>query len=159
MPLFRLLVILFLTIPVIEIYLLITVGSMIGAWPTILLIIATAVIGVSLLRWQGINTFYRLQQEMAQGSLPAIPMLEGVVLLVAGALLLTPGFFTDAIGFLLLVPPLRQAMIRSLLLHGMFKAGQFHPGASPRSEHEQPSSHARHTIEGEFERKDDDSKP
>ena len=98
---------LFLAIPIIEIYLLIQVGQVIGAGWTILAVVATAVIGVWLLRIQGLSTLMRAQQKMQTGELPAHEMLEGIGLIVAGALLLTPGFFTDAVGFLLLFPPTR----------------------------------------------------
>ena len=97
----------FLAVPIIEIYLLIQVGQVIGALWTILLVVMTAVIGVWLLRIQGLSTLMRAQQKMQSGELPAREMLEGMGLVVAGALLLTPGFFTDAVGFFLLLPPTR----------------------------------------------------
>jgi UPF0716 protein FxsA len=97
----------FLAVPIIEIYLLIQVGQVIGALWTILLVVMTAVIGVWLLRIQGLSTLMRAQQKMQTGELPAREMLEGMGLVVAGALLLTPGFFTDVVGFLLLFPPTR----------------------------------------------------
>ncbi len=97
----------FVAVPIVEIYLLIQVGQVIGAGWTILLVILTAVIGVWLLRIQGLSTLMRAQKKMQSGELPAYEMLEGMGLVVAGALLLTPGFFTDTIGFLLLLPPIR----------------------------------------------------
>lgn len=103
--------ILFLVVPLVEIYLLIQVGQVIGAGWTILLVVLTAVIGVALLRLQGLSTLHRAQRKMQQNELPAIEILEGMGLLVAGALLLTPGFFTDAIGFLLLFPPTRRWLV------------------------------------------------
>lgn len=112
---FRFLFILFLLIPLIEIYLLIKVGSVIGAGWTIFLIIATAVIGAALLRKEGFSTLQRAQTAMARGEIPAVAMLEGVALVFSGAFLLTPGFITDTIGFLLLIPPLRRALIKLLL--------------------------------------------
>ncbi len=117
---FRSLFLLFLLIPLIEIYFLIQVGEVIGAGWTIFLVVATAVIGAALLRMQGLSTLQRAQVSMAHGQLPAIAMFEGVALLLCGALLLTPGFFTDAIGFILLVPPIRQAMIKHVLKSGPF---------------------------------------
>lgn len=98
---------LFLAVPIVEIYLLIQVGQVIGAGWTILLVVSTAVIGVWLLRIQGLSTLMRAQQKMRSGEIPAREMLEGMGLVVAGALLLTPGFFTDGVGFLLLFPPTR----------------------------------------------------
>jgi UPF0716 protein FxsA len=117
---FRSLFFLFLLIPLIEIYFLIQVGEVIGAGWTIFLVVATAVIGAALLRIQGLSTLQRAQISMAQGQLPATAMFEGVALLLSGALLLTPGFFTDMIGFALLVPPIRQALIKHVLKSGSF---------------------------------------
>jgi UPF0716 protein FxsA len=90
----------------------------------------------------------RSRQVLAQGQLPALEMLEGVLLVFAGALLLTPGFFTDAVGFVFLVPPLRQVIIRWFLSKSEFQLRQF--GDSPRSHRS-----AHHTIEGEYHRDDE----
>ena len=109
---FPLIVFLFLAIPIIEIYLLIQVGQVIGAGWTILLVVMTAVIGVWLLRIQGLSTLTRAQQRLQDNQLPAREILEGMALVVAGAFLLTPGFFTDTIGFLLLFPPTRIALVK-----------------------------------------------
>jgi len=117
---FRFLFVLFLLVPLIEIYFLIQVGSLIGAGWTIFLVVATAVIGAGLLRLQGFTTLQRAQNSMAQGEIPAIAMLEGVALLFSGAMLLTPGFFTDACGFALLVPVIRQSLIKRVLSRGQF---------------------------------------
>jgi len=100
----------FTAIPIIEMYLLITVGGYIGVLPTILFVMLTAVIGVTLLRWQGTATLQRGMSRVGQGQLPGQEIAEGMMLAVAGALLLTPGFVTDSFGFLLLVPPVRQAL-------------------------------------------------
>lgn len=116
----RFLFLLFLLIPLIEIYFLIQVGSVIGAGWTIFLVVATAVLGAALLRIQGFNTLQRAQNSMAQGEIPAIAMLEGVALLFSGAMLLTPGFFTDAFGFALLVPTVRQSLIKRVISRGQF---------------------------------------
>jgi len=104
---FPLITVIFLVVPIIEIYLLIQVGQVIGAGWTIFLVVLTAVIGVWLLRIQGLSTLTRAQHKLQQNELPAREMLEGMGLVVAGALLLTPGFFTDTVGFLLLFPPTR----------------------------------------------------
>ena len=111
---FPLIAILFLLVPVLEIYLLIQVGGLIGAGWTIFLVVLTAVIGVALLRKQGISTLNRAQQKLAANELPAHEILEGMGLVVAGALLLTPGFFTDAVGFLLLFPPTRILLVKAV---------------------------------------------
>ena len=104
---FPIIAIIFLVVPIVEIYLLIQVGQVIGAGWTILLVVLTAVIGVWLLRIQGLSTLLRAQQKLQENELPAREILEGMGLVVAGALLLTPGFFTDAVGFFLLFPPTR----------------------------------------------------
>jgi UPF0716 protein FxsA len=108
---FPLITVIFLVVPIIEIYLLIQVGQVIGAGWTIFLVVFTAVIGVWLLRIQGLSTLMRAQQKMQQGQLPAREILEGMGLVVAGALLLTPGFFTDTVGFFLLFPPTRVWLV------------------------------------------------
>ncbi len=92
--LFKILFLLFIFVPLIEIYLLIEIGAHIGAMPTIALIIFTAVLGVFLLRLQGLMTLAKVRHSMDQGELPAAALLEGLMLLIAAALLLTPGFFT-----------------------------------------------------------------
>jgi len=144
------LVVLFLAIPITEIYLLIEVGGIIGAIPTIFLVVFTAVFGALLIRHQGVATILRARQEMNQGSVPAMQMLEGAALLVSGALLLTPGFLTDTFGFILLVPPLRRLLILKML------DGAIQPVAPP-DDTGKPSHRPgeRHTIEGEFKRDDD----
>lgn len=99
---------LFILAPVAEIWLMIDIGSVIGAGWTILAIISTAIIGASLVRFQGMGVYTRLNQTAARGELPAMEMIEGMALFISGILLLTPGFITDAMGFLLLIPPLRR---------------------------------------------------
>lgn len=146
---YRIFLILFIAIPLVEIYFLIQIGEVIGAWPTILLVVLTAVIGLGLLRWQGFSTLMRFQNEVASGQVPAMPMFEGLLLVVAGALLLTPGFVTDTFGFLLLIPPLRQAMIRWAIQRGMVRTGP--PGSRPGQ-----GTEGHRTIEGEFQRRNDD---
>ncbi|NKB63802.1 MAG: exlusion protein FxsA [Gammaproteobacteria bacterium] len=117
---------LFLVVPIIEIYLLIEVGSQIGSLFTIFLILFTAGLGAFLVRAQGFSTFARVQMQLAKGESPAVEVMEGICLFVAGALLLTPGFFTDAIGFLCLTPPLRRLMINSVIRRGLQRnAGGF----------------------------------
>jgi len=112
---FPLITVIFLVVPIIEIYLLIQVGQVIGAGWTIFLVVFTAVIGVWLLRIQGLSTLTRAQQKLQQNELPAQEMLEGMGLVVAGALLLTPGFFTDTVGFILLFPPTRVWLVSRIV--------------------------------------------
>jgi UPF0716 protein FxsA len=112
---FPILMVLFLAIPIIEIILLIKVADIINWLPTIALIILTAVIGASLLRTQGSQTYLRFNQALSEGRVPANEILEGVALLVGGALLLTPGFFTDLIGFICLLPFTRRPIATFLV--------------------------------------------
>ena len=116
---FKLFLILFITIPLVEIAILIKIGSIIGAGYTIALVIGTAFLGVSLLRIQGISTLAKLQANISRGQLPATELIEGLILLISGALLLTPGFFTDTIGFLMLVPTLRQRLAETFFVNFM----------------------------------------
>lgn len=99
---------LFIAVPVIEIALFIEIGGWIGLWPTIGIVIVTAFAGTSLLRLQGLAVLQRVQESAARNELPVAEVFDGMCLLVAGVLLLTPGFFTDAIGFLLFVPLFRR---------------------------------------------------
>ncbi len=121
---FPILMLLFLVIPIIEIYLLIRVGGYIGVLPTIGLVVLTAVIGASLLRSQGLQTYMRFNQSLNEGRLPANEIIEGVALLVGGALLLTPGFFTDLIGFFCLLPITRRPV-------ATFLVNRFNPMSGP----------------------------
>jgi len=137
---------LFLVVPISELWLLFTVGDAIGAWPTLGLVILTAFIGVNVLRHQGLSTLNRAQRRLNAGELPGQELLEGFMLAIAGALLLTPGFITDCIGFTLLLPWSRRALARQLIKSGkvqgwqgmqggagfsMFRAGQWGPGSRP----------------------------
>lgn len=106
---------LFVSIPLIEIYLFIEIGGLIGAGWTVATVILTALIGTALLRQQGVSTLMRARSRMEQGQLPAEQLAEGALLVLAGALLLTPGFLTDGIGFILLFPPTRMAMARAAM--------------------------------------------
>jgi UPF0716 protein FxsA len=104
--------VLFAVIPVVEIYLLIKVGRLIGALPTVAVLLAISMAGAWLVRHQGFEILRRIQNEMAQGRLPAAELLDGAMVLVGGVLLLTPGFFTDALGLLFLIPVTRAIIKR-----------------------------------------------
>jgi len=108
------LILVFLVVPLTEVYLLLEVGSIIGAIPTIGLVIFTAVLGGFLMRLQGFQTLMAVRMSLEKGEIPALALVEGAVILVAGALLLTPGFVTDAVGFACLAPRLRRFVIRRL---------------------------------------------
>lgn len=124
----KILFILFVLIPIIEMWLLIEVGSHIGALNTIGLVLLTAFIGVVLLRQQGINTLLKARQRLDRGQIPAREMVDGLFLGIAGALLLTPGFFTDTVGFICLVPGARTLVIVFFCRHiqlQTFKSSRF----------------------------------
>ena len=154
---FQILLILFLAVPILEIYLLFQVGGVIGVGWTILIVIGTAILGASLLRQQGLSTWSRLNQNIAQGQLPPTVLVEGIFLLLAGAFLLTPGFFTDAVGFLFLVPPVRKMLAASLLRRGMFMASSMHASSYTHttSNSQTRTKSETHVIEGEYEERSD----
>jgi len=119
------------SVPLVEIYLLVSVGRVIGAGTTILVVVFTAVLGAWLLRMQGLSTLQRIQHSTAEGKLPAQELIEGLILLVTGALLLTPGFFTDGIGFALLVPGIRAWCARRMITAGIYRVQTHGPGPKP----------------------------
>ena len=149
MPTFPFFFLLFLLVPLAEIWLLIKVGGWIGALPTVALVVLTAVIGATLARIQGMATLQRAQATLARGETPAIEMVEGVLLFIGAVLLLVPGFFTDAIGFACLLPWTRRA----LAWWAVRRTTVVTPAGGPT----RPSKQAgQRTIEGEFRREDDD---
>jgi UPF0716 protein FxsA len=151
MPVGKILFAAFLLVPLAEIYLLIEVGSVIGALPTVALVVLTAVVGAGLIRAQGLATVARARAAADRGEIPAMELLDGVCLLLAGAFLLTPGFVTDTLGFLLLVPALRRRLYRALVTHGVVRvAGRGPAGAGPPPGPRGPGR----VIEGEFRRED-----
>jgi UPF0716 protein FxsA len=109
-----LLVILFVLVPIAEIYVIIQVGQEIGALWTVLILIADSLIGARLLSWQGRRAWGAFQSALAAGRIPHREVVDGVLIIVGGALLLTPGFLTDVVGLLLLIPPTRAAFRRLL---------------------------------------------
>ena len=108
------LLLLFIALPVVELFLLIEIGQRVGTVTTVGIIIATGVVGASLARQQGISTLARLRADLAAGRLPADPIVDGVLILVAAAVLITPGLLTDLAGFLCLVPAFRRLVKRYL---------------------------------------------
>ena len=146
---FPLLLIAFIVVPVVEITLLIKVGSAIGIGPTILVVIFTAVLGAYLVKQQGFATLRAVQDEMNQGRVPAMQMAEGIALLLAGAVLLTPGFMTDAVGFALLTPPLRRGFINWLISRGIFSMPTPPTGGAQGTGNTESS-----VIEGEYSERD-----
>ncbi len=145
MKIFQTLFLVVLIIPFLEIYLLLQVGGIIGAFPTIFLVVFTAVLGTWLLKQQGFATFKRFQDCLRQGEIPAYEMIEGPIILVGGALLLTPGFITDIIGFTCLIPPLRRKIAQYVIENHMVQM----------SEHFQQAKAAeKNVLEGEFRREE-----
>ena len=108
MPVF---LIIFIAIPLLEIFLFIQVGGAIGVWSTLFLVVGTAVLGINMLRRQGLRTLRNAQLRMAQDEIPAYELIEGLLLLIAAVVLITPGFFTDAVGFALLMSRFRYWLI------------------------------------------------
>jgi UPF0716 protein FxsA len=114
----------FIIVPIAEIALLVHVGSLIGTWQTIALVVLTAAFGTALFRAQGFRVAMRAQEILAQGGFPAKELFDGICILLAGVLLLTPGFLTDALGLVLLVPGLRVWIGRALW-HMVGRSGHF----------------------------------
>ena len=137
----------FFLVPLVEMYLLIEVGGYIGAWPTIGLVVLTAVVGVALLRIQGFQTLTRGVQRMNAGQLPATEIVEGLLLAVSGALLLTPGFVTDAIGFTLLLPLTRRIIATYVLSRFQVRNSA---GGFTINDRDGGDDTPGHTIDGEF---------
>lgn len=108
------LVLLFVTLPLLELALLVWIGEHVGILPTVVLVVGTGVLGATLARLQGLRTLQRFQQAMGAGRLPHREILEGILILIAAAVLLTPGLITDLTGFLLLVPAVRRRVVRWL---------------------------------------------
>lgn len=173
----RFFVAIFVILPILEMWLLIRVGGIIGALPTIALVFLTAMAGLALLRQQSFSTLFRARSRMAQGQLPANEMVEGIFLAVGGALLLTPGFITDLIGFSCLIPGVRQVLIAWGLKQFKVRQfegsgfGSFHQQRFERTDFESSESPSHEsqkrgegtpgsqnsenqTIDGEFRRED-----
>ena len=138
----------FLAVPLIEIALFIKVGSAIGLWWTLAIVIFTAVLGTRLIRTQGVMAMNDLRSSFNELRDPTEPLAHGAMILFAGALLLTPGFFTDAVGFALLVPPIRRAVYG--YLRSRVQVQSFTVDASVPY----PPDPAGDIIDGEFEEVD-----
>jgi UPF0716 protein FxsA len=137
---------LFIGLPLVETYLFIKIGVAIGAWPTIGLLILSAVVGAALLRAQSVATVRRARARLARDDLPAFELLEGLALIAAAALLMTPGFFTDLLGFVCLWPTTRRALLR-------FLAPRLRILTSVKGRHpESYGARGDRIIEGEYKR-------
>jgi len=148
----RFLFVLFIMMPLIEIWLILKVGSLVGVPLTVVLIVLTAALGTFLLRREGFATLFRARQKMGAGALPAQEMAEGIMLAFAGALLLTPGFVTDVIGFSLLSHSVRRYVITKFSGQFQFVGGS--GGFSAQSMHAGDDAIGDDVIEGEFRRDD-----
>jgi UPF0716 protein FxsA len=151
---------LFAILPIIEIALLINVGEQIGGWYTVAIVILTAFVGAHLVRQQGLSTLMQAQQKMQSGVLPGQEMAEGLLLVIAGVLLVTPGFITDGIGFLLSLPMTRPLIAKGLVSRMSIKmVDPSFQGGFSHTHHQQSTSgqQKEDIIEGEYERKDNDS--
>ena len=138
----------FLLVPIIEIALFIQVGGLIGLWPTLAIVVLTAVLGTALVRTQGRMALANLQQSFADLDDPTEPLAHGAMILLSGVLLLTPGFFTDAVGFALLVPGIRVAVFR--YLQSKVQITQFQMGSGAQFRSGQGVHPQDDVIDGEF---------
>ncbi len=120
---------LFILVPLVELYLFLVLGSRIGLGPTLIIIVFTGILGAALTKSQGARALARFRQASAEGRLPHNEVLDGLLILIAGAVLLTPGFLTDTVGFLLLVPP-----VRALLGNYLKSRIKIVPGTDPPQE-------------------------
>jgi UPF0716 protein FxsA len=139
----------FVGAPAVELYFMVQVGAEIGAFSTVALVLFTAALGGVLVRLQGFTTAMRVRASMERGEVPAIEMMEGVLLLLAGLSLLLPGFVTDAIGFICLIPAVR----RGVVLWFLKRSNAIWPASSTAQPHS-PSD--PRIIDAEYRREDDD---
>ncbi|ANT60265.1 exlusion protein FxsA [Salipiger sp. CCB-MM3] len=151
----------FVAVPLIEIALFIQVGGLIGLWPTLMIVLLTAILGTALVRREGLRALSDLQNSFSQLQDPTRPLAHGAMILFSGALLLTPGFFTDACGFALLIPAVRDAVMRFIStrikvqrfeMGGQGPRTQAGPGAhqGPQAERYRPGPREDDVIEGDY---------
>jgi UPF0716 protein FxsA len=141
-----------LLVPIIEITLFVKVGGLIGLWPTLLIVVLTAIVGSQLIRRQGLAAFLALRSSISDLRDPTGPLFDGAMVLFSGALLLTPGFLTDAIGLLLLLPPVRAALYAAI--RKRIRVTSF--SAAPRPEPRPDPRRRSDVIDGDFHRVDPD---
>ncbi|ESP91881.1 MULTISPECIES: FxsA family protein [Pseudoalteromonas] len=176
---FKVLFLLFIVVPIVEIALLIQVSDVIGGFATIALVIATAILGAKLVKQQGLGAYSNVQKQMASGQLPGQDLFTGLCVIIAGVFLMTPGIMTDAIGFMLLTPAIRGKIAKSLIEQASVKmqssaqGSMFGQGFGQQHSHQdtqapfeeqkfdpferkapQSESQSANTIEGEYQRKD-----
>ena len=139
----------FLMVPIIEIALFIQVGGLIGLWPTLGIVIITAILGTWLVKTQGRMALAQLSRSFSELNDPTEPLANGAMILFSGALLLTPGFFTDAVGFALLVPSVRVAVFH--FLKKRVNVQTFQMGSQTRSTYQREYPGGGDVIDGEYE--------
>ena len=148
----------FLLVPLIEIGLFIQIGGWIGLWPTLGIVVLTAILGTYLVRSQGLMAMNNLRGSFSKLEDPSEPLAHGAMILLAGALLLTPGFFTDAVGFALLAPPIRTMLfeyVRKRITVQRFEMG---PRPDPYTHDQRPRSKET-VIDGDFHELPESKKP
>ena len=146
----KLLFVVFVILPIAEIMVLVEVGARIGTLNTAALVVLTALIGSFMLRQQGLSTLFRAREQIDRGALPLQEMLEGICLAVGGALLVTPGFITDIIGFACLIPVTRQWLVKAVAKRVSMSAA-----FSVQAQMKQSDFHSGDIIEGECETDED----
>ena len=150
----------FLLVPLIEIGLFIQVGGWIGLWPTLGIVVLTAILGTFLVRSQGLMAMNNLRGSFSRLEDPSEPLAHGAMILLAGALLLTPGFFTDAVGFALLAPPIRSALIVQLKQRINVQRFEMGPQPHPFEDASRANPKPRDTvIDGDFHDVTETKKP
>ena len=147
------LVLLFILVPTLELVLLIRLGSIVGLLPTVAIVFITAALGASLLRREGFSTLMKARERLDSGQVPANELVEGGLLVMSGAFLLTPGFITDSVGFACLVPSLRRRMAAAILKRVTLQMGAVEMYTSTPRQAAEPRDDV---IEGEFQRRDID---
>ncbi len=151
----RILLLFFIVIPLLEMLLLFEVAGHIGGLWTVGLVVLTAVVGIQILKRQGLRTLLRARQRMETGELPAKEIVEGMLIAAAGALLLTPGFITDTLGFLFLTPPSRGSIAAWLIGRGVW-AVHVNRNAGFHARSKRGRDGAGNVYEGEYSRKPPD---
>lgn len=154
------LVLLFIVVPILELYVIIQVGGLIGVWPTLALLLLDAILGSMLLRHQGRGAWRRFNEALAQGRFPGKEVADGLLIVIGGTLLLAPGFLTDIVGLVFLIPPTR-ALVRAILKRftigrfavvGMGGGGPFGAGPFGRGpDAGQPNRHYDYDVTAEEE--------
>ncbi|MDQ7049879.1 MAG: FxsA family protein [Enterobacterales bacterium] len=151
---FRILLLLFILVPIVEIAVFIQVGEQLGLGLTLVIVFVTAILGVNLLKQQGFKAWHDIQLSIQSGRVPAIEMASAAQLLFAGGLLLTPGFVTDSIGFLLMIPKVRELLsVRFIALKTTSNSHFYQAEASRQGYPQSQDSISGRTVEGEFEDK------